>query len=115
MQYEVKAAKLPPGEYRQITGNTALSWGLLAASKLSGLDSLPRRVPDHAGSSILEELAKHKAFGVRTFQAEDEIAAVGAALGARSAARSASRRPRGPGMVLKSETIGLVLRSSCRC
>ena len=82
VQYEVKAAKLPPGTYRQITGNTALSWGLLAASKLSGLDLFLGAYPITPASSILEELAKHKAFGVRTFQAEDEIAAVGAALGA---------------------------------
>ncbi len=82
VQYEVKPAKLPPGRYRQITGNTALSYGLIAASKLSGLDLFLGAYPITPASSILEELARHKAFGVRTFQAEDEIAAVGAALGA---------------------------------
>src|SRR5207249_7694863 len=82
VQYEVKPAKLAPGLYRQITGNTALSYGLIAASKLSGLDLFLGAYPITPASSILEELAKHKAFGVRTFQAEDEIAAVGAALGA---------------------------------
>jgi Pyruvate:ferredoxin oxidoreductase and related 2-oxoacid:ferredoxin oxidoreductases, alpha subunit len=89
VQYEVKAAKLTPGTYRQITGNTALSWGLLAASKLSGLDLFLGAYPITPASSILEELAKHKAFGVRTFQAEDEIAAVGAHSARPSAARSA--------------------------
>ena len=82
MQYEVKAAPLAPGLYRQITGNAALSYGLIAASKLSGLHLFLGAYPITPASSILEELARHKAFGVRTFQAEDEIAAVGAALGA---------------------------------
>src|SRR3954447_7157489 len=82
IQYEVKPATLPPGQYRQVTGNQALSWGLLAAAKLSGLELFLGAYPITPASSILEELAKHKAFGVRTFQAEDEIAAVGAALGA---------------------------------
>ncbi len=100
VQYEVKPAKLPPGRYRQITGNTALSYGLIAASKLSGLDLFLGAYPITPASSILEELARHKAFGVRTFQAEDEIAAVGAALGAsfgggawRDDVRRARRRP----------------------
>jgi 2-oxoglutarate ferredoxin oxidoreductase subunit alpha len=107
VQYEVKAAKLPPGTYRQITGNTALSWGLLAASKLSGLDLFLGAYPITPASSILEELAKHKAFGVRTFQAEDEIAAVGAALGASFGGGLGVTTSAGPGIVLKSETIGL--------
>src|SRR5262245_36458944 len=80
VQYEVRPAPLPPGLYRQITGNAALSWGLLAASKLSRLPLFLGAYPITPASSILEELARHKAFGVRTFQAEDEIAAAGAAL-----------------------------------
>jgi 2-oxoglutarate ferredoxin oxidoreductase subunit alpha len=109
VQYEVKAAKLPPGQYRQITGNTALSWGLLAASKLSGLDLFLGAYPITPASSILEELAKHKAFGVRTFQAEDEIAAVGAALGAAFGGQLGVTTSAGPGVVLKSETVGLAI------
>jgi 2-oxoglutarate ferredoxin oxidoreductase subunit alpha len=109
VQYEVKAAKLPPGTYRQITGNTALSWGLLAASKLSGLELFLGAYPITPASSILEELAKHKAFGVRTFQAEDEIAAVGAALGAAFGGSLGVTTSAGPGVVLKSETVGLAI------
>jgi 2-oxoglutarate/2-oxoacid ferredoxin oxidoreductase subunit alpha len=109
VQYEVKAAKLTPGTYRQITGNTALSWGLLAASKLSGLDLFLGAYPITPASSILEELAKHKAFGVRTFQAEDEIAAVGAALGASFGGGLGVTTSAGPGVVLKSETVGLAI------
>ncbi|HST13842.1 MAG TPA: 2-oxoacid:acceptor oxidoreductase subunit alpha [Gaiellaceae bacterium] len=107
VQYEVKPAKLPPGRYRQITGNTALSWGLIAASKLSGLDLFLGAYPITPASSILEELARHKAFGVRTFQAEDEIAAVGAALGASFGGALGVTTSAGPGIVLKSETVGL--------
>src|SRR4029079_19714761 len=82
VSYEIAPAKMTPGVYRQITGNTALSYGLIAASKLSGLDLFLGAYPITPASSILEEVGKHKPFGVRTFQAEDEIAAAGAALGA---------------------------------
>jgi 2-oxoglutarate ferredoxin oxidoreductase subunit alpha len=82
VQYEVKPAPLAPGVYRQITGNQALSLGLVAASVKSGLDLFLGAYPITPASAILEELAGYKHFGVRTFQAEDEIAAVGAALGA---------------------------------
>jgi 2-oxoglutarate ferredoxin oxidoreductase subunit alpha len=109
VQYEVKAAALPPGRYRQITGNTALSWGLVAASKLSGLGLFLGAYPITPASSILEELAKQKAFGVRTFQAEDEIAAVGAALGASFGGGLGVTTSAGPGIVLKSETVGLAV------
>ena len=109
VQYEVKAAKLKPGTYRQITGNAALAWGLIAASKLSGLDLFLGAYPITPASSILEELAKHKAFGVRTFQAEDEIAAAGAALGAAFGGALGVTTSAGPGVVLKSETIGLAV------
>jgi 2-oxoglutarate ferredoxin oxidoreductase subunit alpha len=107
VQYEVKPAKLQPGVYRQITGNTALSWGLLAASKLSGLPLFLGAYPITPASAILEELARQKAFGVRTFQAEDEIAAVGAALGAAFGGSLGVTTSAGPGVVLKSETVGL--------
>jgi len=109
VQYEVKPAKLPPGRYRQITGNSALSYGLIAASKLSGLLLFLGAYPITPASSILEELARHKAFGVRTFQAEDEIAAAGAALGAAFGGALGVTTSAGPGIVLKSETIGLAL------
>src|SRR5690242_20765766 len=109
VQYEVKPAKLPPGRYRQITGNTALSYGLIAASKLSGLDLFLGAYPITPASSILEELARHKSFGVRTFQAEDEIAAVGAALGASFGGGLGVTTSAGPGVVLKSETVGLAI------
>ena len=109
VQYEVKPAPLPPGLYRQMTGNQALSWGLIAASKLSGLDLFLGAYPITPASSILEELARHKAFGVRTFQAEDEIAAVGAALGAAFGGAIGVTTSAGPGIVLKSETVGLAV------
>ena len=100
---------MPPGTYRQITGNTALAYGLIAASKLSGLDLFLGAYPITPASSILEELARHKAFGVRTFQAEDEIAAVGAALGAAFGGSLGVSTSAGPGVVLKAETIGLAI------
>jgi 2-oxoglutarate ferredoxin oxidoreductase subunit alpha len=109
VQYEVRAAPLEPGLYRQITGNTALSWGLIAASKLSGLPLFLGAYPITPASSILEELARHKAFGVRTFQAEDEIAAVGASLGAAFGGSLGVSTSAGPGVVLKSETVGLAV------
>ena len=107
VSYEIAPAKLQPGVYRQITGNTALSYGLIAASKLSGLDLFLGAYPITPASSILEELARHKSFGVRTFQAEDEIAAVGAALGAAFGGSLGVTTSAGPGIVLKQETIGL--------
>jgi len=109
VQYEVKPAKLPPGLYRQITGNTALSYGLIAASKLSGLDLFLGAYPITPASSILEELARQKRYGVRTFQAEDEIAAAGAALGAAFGGALGVTTSAGPGVVLKSETVGLAI------
>ena len=107
VSYEVAPAKLAPGVYRQITGNIALAYGLIAASKLSGLDLFLGAYPITPASSILEELARHKSFGVRTFQAEDEIAAVGAALGAAFGGSLGVTTSAGPGIVLKQETIGL--------
>jgi 2-oxoglutarate/2-oxoacid ferredoxin oxidoreductase subunit alpha len=107
VSYEVAPAKLQPGVYRQITGNTALAYGLIAASKLSGLDLFLGAYPITPASSILEELARYKSFGVRTFQAEDEIAAAGAALGAAFGGSLGVTTSAGPGIVLKAETIGL--------
>jgi 2-oxoglutarate/2-oxoacid ferredoxin oxidoreductase subunit alpha len=107
VSYEVAPAKLTPGTYRQITGNTALSYGLIAASKLSGLQLFLGAYPITPASSILEELARFKHFGVITFQAEDEIAAAGAALGAAFGGALGVTTSAGPGVVLKAETIGL--------
>ncbi len=109
VSYEVAPAKLAPGTYRQITGNTALSYGLIAASKLSGLQLFLGAYPITPASSILEELARFKHFGVITFQAEDEIAAAGAALGASFGGSLGVTTSAGPGVVLKSETIGLAV------
>jgi 2-oxoglutarate ferredoxin oxidoreductase subunit alpha len=108
--YEVKPAKLAPGTYRNITGNQALAYGLIAASKLSGLPLFLGAYPITPASAILEELAGYKHFGVRTFQAEDEIAAAGAALGASFGGALGVTTSAGPGVVLKAETIGLAIQ-----
>ncbi|HEY8316571.1 MAG TPA: 2-oxoacid:acceptor oxidoreductase subunit alpha [Gaiellaceae bacterium] len=108
--YEVKPAKLAPGIYRNITGNQALAYGLIAASKLSGLPLFLGAYPITPASAILEELAGYKQFGVRTFQAEDEIAAAGAALGAAFGGSLGVTTSAGPGVVLKAETIGLAMQ-----
>src|SRR5438874_8159762 len=105
--YEVKPAKLAPGTYGNITGNQALTYGLLAAAKLSGLPLFLGAYPITPASAILEELAGYKHFGVRTFQAEDEIAAAGAAGGAAFGGMLGVTTSAGPGIVLKAETIGL--------
>jgi len=107
--YEIKPAKLEPGTYRNITGNQALSMGLVAASKLSQLPLFLGAYPITPASSILEELAGYKHFGVRTFQAEDEIAAVGAAVGASFGGLLGVTTSAGPGVVLKAETVGLAI------
>jgi len=107
VQYEVRPAALKPGLYRNITGNQALAYGLIAASVKSGLPLFLGAYPITPASSVLEELARHKNFGVRTFQAEDEIAAVGAALGASFGGALGVSTSSGPGIVLKQETIGL--------
>ncbi len=107
VQYEVKPAALRAGVYRNITGNQALAYGLVAASVKSGLPLFLGAYPITPASSVLEELARHKNFGVRTFQAEDEIAAVGAALGASFGGALGVSTSSGPGIVLKQETIGL--------
>src|SRR5213075_942845 len=109
VQYEVRPATMKPGLYRNITGNQALAFGLVAASVKSGLPLFLGAYPITPASSVLEELARHKNFGVRTFQAEDEIAAVGAALGASFGGSLAVTSTSGPGMLLKAETIGLAV------
>ena len=109
VSYEVAPAQLAPGTYRQITGNTALSFGLIAASKLSGLPLFLGAYPITPASSILEELAGKKEYGVLTFQAEDEIAAVGAAVGAAFGGALGVTASAGPGIVLKAETVGLAI------
>jgi 2-oxoglutarate ferredoxin oxidoreductase subunit alpha len=107
--YEVGPAQLPPGTYRNITGNQALSLGLVAASVQSKLPIFLGAYPITPASGILEELARYKHFGVRTFQAEDEISAVGAALGASFGGALGISTSSGPGVVLKAETVGLAI------
>src|SRR5204863_53800 len=102
-------AKLAPGTYRNVSGNTALAYGLVAASQLSGLPLFLGAYPITPASDILHELSKHKAFGIRTFQAEDEIAGVGAALGAAFGGSLGVTTSSGPGIALKAETIGLAV------
>lgn len=109
VRYEVKPAKLESGVYRNISGNLALSYGLVAAGQLTGLDVFLGSYPITPASDILHELSKHKKFGVRTFQAEDEIAGVGAALGASYGGSLGVTTTSGPGVALKSETIGLAV------
>jgi 2-oxoglutarate ferredoxin oxidoreductase subunit alpha len=107
VSYEIKPAAQESGLYRNITGNIALSYGLVAASVQSGLPLFLGSYPITPASDILHELSKHKRFGVRTFQAEDEIAAVGAALGASFGGSLGITTTSGPGVALKGETIGL--------
>jgi 2-oxoglutarate/2-oxoacid ferredoxin oxidoreductase subunit alpha len=107
--FEVAPAKLPAGTYRQITGNTALAYGIVAAGQRSGMQVFLGSYPITPASDILHELSKHKAFGVTTFQAEDEIASVGAALGASFGGALGVTTTSGPGLALKSETIGLAV------
>ena len=107
VSYEIAPAANPPGRYRNITGNTALSYGLIAAGKLSELPVFLGAYPITPASDILHELSKHKRFGVTTFQAEDEIAGIGAALGASYGGHLGVTTTSGPGVALKAEAIGL--------
>ncbi len=110
VQYEVaKADDLPGGVYRNITGNPALAYGLIAASKKSGLPLFLGSYPITPASDILHELAKNHRFGVTTFQAEDEIAGIGSAIGAAYGGALAVTTTSGPGIALKSEAIGLAV------
>ena len=111
VSYEVApaAAAFPAGTYRNISGNLALSYGLVAASRQADLPLFLGSYPITPASDILHELSRHKNFGVRTFQAEDEIAGIGAALGAAFGGSLAVTTTSGPGVALKSETIGLAV------
>ncbi|MGW7256869.1 2-oxoacid:acceptor oxidoreductase subunit alpha [Streptomyces sp. NPDC054834] len=110
VSYEVTPAReFPPGTYRNISGNLALAYGLIAASRQAELPLFLGSYPITPASDILHELSKHKNFGVRTFQAEDEIAGIGAALGAAFGGSLAVTTTSGPGVALKSETIGLAV------
>jgi 2-oxoglutarate ferredoxin oxidoreductase subunit alpha len=105
--FHVAPAKLGQGTYRQITGNTALAYGLIAAGQQAQLPILLGTYPITPASDVLHELSKHKNFGILTFQAEDEIAGIGAALGASYGGALGVTSTSGPGIALKSETIGL--------
>lgn len=108
-RYEVSPAQIPPGKYRNIMGNQALAMGLVAASKKSGLSLFLGSYPITPASDILHELSKYKNFGVRTFQAEDEIAAICSAIGASFGGSLAVTTTSGPGVALKTEAIGLAI------
>lgn len=107
--YEIAPAPQQPGTYTNISGNTALAWGLVAASQLAELPMFLGSYPITPASDILHELSKHKNFGIRTLQAEDEIAGIGSALGASFGGHIGVTTTSGPGVALKSETMGLAL------
>ena len=109
VSYEIKPAPLPAGSYRNIAGNLALAYGLIAGARLAKLSLFLGAYPITPASDILHELSKHKRFDVTTFQAEDEIAGVGAALGASFGGALGVTTSSGPGISLKSETIGLAV------
>jgi 2-oxoglutarate ferredoxin oxidoreductase subunit alpha len=108
-QFTVHKADLAPGLYRNITGNQALAWGLVSASQRSGCDLFYGSYPITPASDILHELVRHKNFGVRTFQAEDEIAAITSAIGASFGGAMGVTGSSGPGIALKTEAIGLAV------
>ena len=107
--YRVEKAKMEPGTYRSVMGNQALAFGLIAASQKSGLPLFLGSYPITPASDILHDLSKHKAFGVRTFQAEDEIAGICAAIGASYGGSMGVTTTSGPGMALKAEAMGLAV------
>jgi len=107
--YTVEKAKMDPGEYRSIMGNQAVTFGLIAASQKSGLQLYLGSYPITPASDILHDLAKYKHFGVKTFQAEDEIAAVTSAIGASYGGALAVTSSSGPGLALKAEAMGLAV------
>ncbi len=109
--FEVRPAALRPGTYTNVTGNTALAWGLIAAAQCAKLPLFYGTYPITPASDILHELSMHKNFGVRTFQAEDEIAAVGAVIGAAFAGNLAVTGTSGPGVALKSEAVSLAINT----
>lgn len=108
-QYKVEKAKIDPGTYRSIMGNQALAYGLIAASVKSGLTLFLGSYPITPASDILHELSRHKNFGIKTFQAEDEIAAITSAIGASYGGHLGITTTSGPGMALKAEAMGLAM------
>jgi 2-oxoglutarate ferredoxin oxidoreductase subunit alpha len=108
-RYKVERAKMEPGTYRSIMGNQALSFGLIAASQKSGLPLFLGSYPITPASDILHDLSKYKSFGVRTFQAEDEIAGISSAIGASYGGSLAITTTSGPGIALKGEAMGLAV------
>lgn len=109
VRYDVGPAKLPPGKYRNITGNQAAAWGLMAAAKKARLELFLGSYPITPASDILHELSMYKSFGVKTFQAEDEIAGITSALGASFGGALGVTTTSGPGVALKTEAIGLAV------
>ena len=107
--YEVRAARLKPGLYRNVSGNIAAAWGAMAAAESAGLQLFYGSYPITPASDVLHNLSQYKNFGVETFQAEDEIAAVGSAIGAAFAGNLAMTGSSGPGIALKTEAIGLAV------
>ncbi len=107
--YKIHKAKLKPGTYRQINGNTALSWGLVQAAHAAGLDLFLGSYPITPATDILHELSKIKNFGVKTFQAEDEIAGICSAIGASFGGALGITTTSGPGLALKTEALGLAM------
>src|SRR3954469_18121645 len=115
VHYRVPKAKLPPGTYRKITGNEAVAYGLVAASHLTGADLVYASYPITPASDILHTLSEMKRFGVKTVQAEDEIAAMGMAIGAAFGGAVGVTGTSGPGVCLKSEAIGLAVMTELPC
>src|SRR4051812_9915599 len=114
-QYQVPKAKLAPGKYRKITGNEAVAIGMVAAAKLAGKELVYCSYPITPASDILHNLAGYKNYGVVTFQAEDEIAAIGAAIGASFGGALGVTGTSGPGVALKQEAIGLAVMTELPC
>ena len=108
-RYSVEKAKMPPGNYRSIMGNQGVAFGLIAAAQKSGLQLFLGSYPITPASDILHELSKHKTFGIKTFQAEDEIAAITSAIGASYGGSLGVTTTSGPGMALKAEAMGLAV------
>ena len=108
-RYTVQKAKMPPGNYRSIMGNQAVAYGLIAASQKSGLPLFLGSYPITPASDILHELSRHKVFGIKTFQAEDEIAAITSVIGAAYGGSLGVTATSGPGMALKAEAMGLAV------
>ena len=108
-RFRIKPAKMQPGKYRSITGNPALALGLIAAARKTGLTLFYGSYPITPASDVLHELAKHKNFGIRTFQAEDEIAAICSAIGAAYGGNLGVTGTSGPGLALKTEALGLAI------